>query len=208
MDVVVQGFVGYSVSEILKNLVLYIAEKFNLAWGLKDEVKKLKDSFEMILAVVEDAETKQVKEKAARVWLERLKDVACDAYAVLIEFSSSEAMHRQESNRKRDKARDLVSLSSFKMASKIKDINQKLEDITKDKVRFQLQPTSSSGNGAYDQLIMNAPSNSSSTTYVQVIQPMLINNYIIMPHQQDELLYHHQHVDELPPHFQWLPPPT
>ncbi|XP_026400382.1 disease resistance protein RGA2-like [Papaver somniferum] len=61
--------------------------QIGMAWGVKDDLEKLKDTLEMIEAVTYDAEKKQANEKAVRLWLKRLRNVVYDADDVLDEFS-------------------------------------------------------------------------------------------------------------------------
>lgn len=55
--------------------------------GVKDELKKLKETLEMIDAVTTDAEKRQVQDSAVKLWLRRLKEAAYEADDVLDEFS-------------------------------------------------------------------------------------------------------------------------
>ncbi|XP_026433512.1 disease resistance protein RGA2-like isoform X2 [Papaver somniferum] len=135
-------------SVILKKLSSVVAQEISSAWGVKDDLKKLKETLDMIVAVTSDAENKQINDAAVRLWLRKLKEVAYDADDVLDEFLY-ETMRRREMNiHKRGKVRDLISSANplsfqFKMAHKIRDVNKTLDKIARDKVRFQLEPTSS-----------------------------------------------------------------
>ncbi|XP_026453868.1 putative disease resistance protein RGA3 isoform X2 [Papaver somniferum] len=131
------------VTEILKKLVPVVAQEIGSAWGVKDELKKLQRTLEMILAVIDDAERKQVEDEAVRVWLRWLRDVVYDADDVMDEFSY-ETMRLRERNSLKHKVRDFVSSSNplvfrSKLASQIKGINSKLDQIAKDMDRFHLQ---------------------------------------------------------------------
>ncbi|XP_026382958.1 putative disease resistance protein RGA4 [Papaver somniferum] len=93
-----------------------------------------------------DAEKRQATDELVRLWLRRLKDVAYDADDVIDDFSY-EAMRKSErGDRLKYKVRDFISSSNplifrFKMVRKIRDINQRLDKITEDMGRFQLQIT-------------------------------------------------------------------
>ncbi|XP_026432194.1 putative disease resistance RPP13-like protein 1 [Papaver somniferum] len=142
---IVEGIVANGVTEILKKLIPVIAQEIRLAWGVKDELEKLQKSLQMILAVLADAESRQVKEDAVRVWLIWLKDVAYDADDVMGEFAYETLRRGQRGDRSRHKLLDFVSPSnnplgfSFKMVKKIKDINGRLDEISKEMNRFGLQ---------------------------------------------------------------------
>ncbi|XP_026431559.1 putative disease resistance protein RGA3 [Papaver somniferum] len=135
-------------TEILKKLGYVIAQEIGLAWGVEDDLKKLQSTLQMIAAVTDDAEKKQLSDSSVRLWLERLKDAAYDADDVLDEFSY-EVMRRREMGRLKFKVCHLVSSSNplafrLKMARKVKHINKIFDEICKEKDRFQLQMVSSS----------------------------------------------------------------
>ncbi|XP_026408398.1 disease resistance protein RGA2-like [Papaver somniferum] len=93
-DIFVNGASG-----TLKRLVSVVASEISLAWGVKDELKKLRETMELIDAKTSDADTKQVNNAEVSIWLKRLKDAAYDDDDVLDEFSY-EAMRRFEMNSK------------------------------------------------------------------------------------------------------------
>lgn len=80
------GVFTNGVTEILKKLVPVIGREIGLAWGVKDELKKLRDTLQMILSVIADAERRQQNDAAVGLWLRRLKDVAYDADDVMDDF--------------------------------------------------------------------------------------------------------------------------
>ncbi|XP_031255415.1 putative disease resistance protein RGA3 [Pistacia vera] len=53
---------------------------------VEDEIDKLRHSISIIQVVLQDAEERQVKEKAMKIWLGELKEVAHDADNLLDEF--------------------------------------------------------------------------------------------------------------------------
>lgn len=142
------GALVNGVTEILKGLVPFIAQNVHSAKGFQNDLRNLQNTLEMILTIIEDAETKQVDDNAVRMWLRRLKDVAYDAENV-VDYFSYEVMRRRIINRKRDKVRDFYSKSfnplvfGFKMGRKIRDINYELDRIVNDaNVRSKLHPIS------------------------------------------------------------------
>ncbi|OVA11839.1 hypothetical protein BVC80_7163g1 [Macleaya cordata] len=88
-------FVG-CVTEVLRKLNSVLDQEIRLAKGVTEELKKLHDTLEVILAVTADAEKKQIKETVVRLWLRRLKDVVYDADDLLEEFSYQLRTHRRE----------------------------------------------------------------------------------------------------------------
>ncbi|XP_026434674.1 putative disease resistance protein RGA3 [Papaver somniferum] len=146
---IIEGILTNGVTEILKKLVPVIAQEINLAWGVKDELKTLQDTLEMILAVLADAERRQMTEEVVRIWLRRLKDVAYDADDVMDELSYETMRRCVRGNSLKHKARDFISSANplafhYQMSNKIKHINRRLDSITKDMSRFHLQTTPAS----------------------------------------------------------------
>ncbi|XP_026438487.1 disease resistance protein RGA2-like [Papaver somniferum] len=140
------GVLTDGASEILKKLVTVLGSDISLVWGVKDDLNRLKQTLEVIAAVTSDAEMKQLKDAAVKLWLKRLKDVSYDAEDVLEEFSY-EAMHRSN---KKSKVKVFFSSSNqvafcSKMARKIKGINTQLDQIAADMERFHFQTSSSVG---------------------------------------------------------------
>lgn len=133
---------------ILNKLVDFVSHEIGLAWGAKDEFIKLQDTLEMILSVIADAEKKQVKDAAVRLWLARLRDVAYDADDVMDDFCYETMRRSNRGNNLTSKVFDFASSSNplafrFKKAKKIKKINQRLDVIAKDMGRFQFLIASS-----------------------------------------------------------------
>ncbi|XP_026420661.1 putative disease resistance protein RGA1 [Papaver somniferum] len=134
-------------TEILRKLVGVVSEDIGSALGFKDDLKKLQNTSEKILAVIADAEKRQVKEEVIRVWLRRLKDIAYDADDVIEEFSYEDLRRSDRENYSKHKVINFTSSSNpplvfqLKMSKKIKKIHEKFENITKDMDRYQLEYT-------------------------------------------------------------------
>ena len=73
--------------EILSKLIPLVTEQIGLFWGFNDELTRLRESVELIQSVLADAERRQAREEAVRLWLRRLKDLAYDADDVLDELA-------------------------------------------------------------------------------------------------------------------------
>jgi len=117
----------------------------NLVGGVKKQVDKLKSNLIVIQSVLEDAERKQVKDKAVRDWVDKLKDVCYDMDDVLDEWSSAILTWKMEEAE--ENTRSLQKMrSSFlgspcfclnqvvrrrDIALKIKEVCEKVDDIAK-----------------------------------------------------------------------------
>ncbi|XP_044496546.1 putative disease resistance protein RGA3 [Mangifera indica] len=66
-----------------------IGKQVSLVWDVDEEVEKLTHNLEAIQAVLFDAEQKQIKNAAVRLWLHRLKDVCYDVDDVLDEWNTA-----------------------------------------------------------------------------------------------------------------------
>ncbi|KAK4425162.1 putative disease resistance protein RGA3 [Sesamum alatum] len=153
---VVGAVVGVSIRILLDNLLLIPVEQITIFWGLKKDLKKLRNSFLMIQDFLDDAEMQQVSNKAVKRWLKKLEAVAYDADNVLDELNY-EVLRR---NMKLNKVHAFFSRSNpiafrRKMANKIRNINEELELINKDATGFGLQmrlvaPTPSAGSNIID----------------------------------------------------------
>ncbi|XP_026381421.1 disease resistance protein RGA2-like [Papaver somniferum] len=136
----------------LERLGTTACNEISLAWGVEDELRRLKQRLEVIAAVTSDAERKQVNDAAVSLWLKRLKEVSYDADDVLDEICY-EAMRRSNKN---SKVKVFFSSSNqvafrLKMSRRIKGINTQLNQIADDMERFHFQTNSSTSSGGYQQ---------------------------------------------------------
>ncbi|KAJ0949882.1 putative virus X resistance protein-like, coiled-coil [Helianthus annuus] len=81
------------VKEVLGILTSELIKEFGLLRRFKGDILALKEDFEQIQAVLEDAEEKQVKEKAVELWLRRLRSASLKVENVL-DGISTEALLR------------------------------------------------------------------------------------------------------------------
>ncbi|KAK9214434.1 hypothetical protein WN944_006426 [Citrus x changshan-huyou] len=151
------------VSSLLEQLISVAADKVKqqvrLVTGVREEVKKLTSNLQAIRAVLEDAEQRQMQQdKAVTFWLDQLKDASYDMEDVLDEWvfarlklqiegvdddnAFSLAPHKKKV---RSFFRAVSNcFGSFKQLSlrhdiavKIREINEKLDDIASQKDRFK-----------------------------------------------------------------------
>ena len=121
---------GSLVERIVDQVASLIAQQVGLTWNLEAELAQLKDSLTMIQALLQDAEKKQVTDKAVKLWLGKLKNVANNADDVLDELDYEYTRQRVE-----QKVCRVLSISDnaiafrFKLGSEIKKINKSLKKI-------------------------------------------------------------------------------
>uniref|UniRef100_A0A6N2LF01 AAA+ ATPase domain-containing protein n=1 Tax=Salix viminalis TaxID=40686 RepID=A0A6N2LF01_SALVM len=130
-------------STIMGNLNSSILQELGLAGGLETELENLKRTFRTIQAVLQDAEVKQWKDEAIKVWLGHLKDAAYDVDDLLDEFAI-EAQWQQQRRGLKNWVRSFFSISHnplvfpSRMAHKLKNMRKKLDAIANEKNTFGL----------------------------------------------------------------------
>ncbi|KAK9141389.1 hypothetical protein Scep_011070 [Stephania cephalantha] len=133
---------------ILNTVISKAIYEIGLASGVKGEVKKLERILKKIHEVLEDAERRQVEDVDVRLWLTDLKEVTYDADDILDEIEFESARRKIEiGNRFKNKVRNFFSISSpvifrFKMAHRVKDLNERLIEIGNEKERFKFNVSS------------------------------------------------------------------
>ncbi|XP_057427089.1 putative disease resistance protein RGA1 [Lotus japonicus] len=119
---------------VFENLLSMVRNEFATISGIKGKAEKLSRTLELIKAIVEDAEEKQITNRSIKVWLQQLKDAVYILDDILDECSI-------ESLR-------LGGLSSLKpknikfryeIGKRLKDITRRFDDIAEGKTKFLLQ---------------------------------------------------------------------
>ncbi|KAH9689119.1 hypothetical protein KPL70_015369 [Citrus sinensis] len=129
-------------------------EQVRLVTGVGKEVKKLTSSLRVIEAVLHDAEKRQVKEETVRLWLDQLRDACYDMEDVLGEWNTARLKlqidgvddHENDALVPKKKVCSFFPTASCfackplvlrrDIALKIKEINETLDDIAKQKDMF------------------------------------------------------------------------
>ncbi|XP_022721419.1 putative disease resistance protein RGA3 isoform X2 [Durio zibethinus] len=142
-----------AVLEKLGSLIMIpeeIKHKVRVALVLEEEIQKMAANFQDIQSLLQDAEAKQLKDANVRNWLKKLKDVAYDVDDVLDEWNTAKLQSQLEKEQKEvedfpllKKIRYSISFFTsrsflyYNVASKIKDLNKRLECIDTDKDRYK-----------------------------------------------------------------------
>nr|XP_023906815.1 putative disease resistance protein RGA3 [Quercus suber] len=144
-------------SEFAGRLGSLFASDFASIVNVKEEVEKLERKFYEIQAKLNDAEERQVKEKAVKLWLEKLNDVSYEMADVLDEWNTAKIkadIEKEEEaetcTAKRRKVLSLTNLNSSvstisqrrDIALKIKEITEKLDEIDREGDMYQFVLTS------------------------------------------------------------------
>ncbi|KAJ6882795.1 disease resistance protein RGA4 isoform X1 [Populus alba x Populus x berolinensis] len=145
---------GALVSPILEQLTTIVArqvqEKVNLVVGVKKQCDKLKSNLLDIQFFLEDADRKQVRDKAVRDWLDKLKDACYDMDDVLDEWSTAILRWKMEEAEENTHSRQKIWCSFLgspcfcfnqvvrrrDIALKIKEVSEKVDDIAKERAIY------------------------------------------------------------------------
>ncbi|XP_075659879.1 putative disease resistance protein RGA4 [Castanea sativa] len=142
------------VSAIKDQLSSFITSEFTLIANVKGEVHKLESKFHTIQAMLNDAEKRQVKEEAVKLWLDKLKDVSYLMDDVLDEWNTAMIKAEIEKQQKDDEEKAETSSAAKKrkvwlpisipnlfqhrdIGHKIKDLNEKLDEIDKEGEKYE-----------------------------------------------------------------------
>lgn len=114
-------------------------------WNVEEEADRLRRTKERIRAVLEDAEQRRfIDHDSVRLWLRELRAAAFDVDALLDRLATiTTASRLADAERSRKRKRpwpsvDLGLLQRWKLDDKIVEINERLDEINKDRKRYRL----------------------------------------------------------------------
>ncbi|KAJ9190273.1 hypothetical protein P3X46_001493 [Hevea brasiliensis] len=141
------------ISMILERLSSFalsgLEQEARLVMDVEREIQKLKYNLESIQVVLDDADVRQRKEASVKLWLHRLKDISYDIDDVLDEWSTaiykSQIEPSPEAPEPKRKVCSSIPFARFlrrevvprhDIACKIKELNERLDAIAKEKDRY------------------------------------------------------------------------
>ncbi|XP_027351094.1 putative disease resistance protein RGA4 [Abrus precatorius] len=145
---------------LLEKLATKAYKEIILAWGLKDDVERLQESVKLVNALLLDAEEdKQFKDQRVTRWLQLLKRAFYDANIILDEIECEANTNKviKIHGCVAQKVRQFFSCSNplvfrVKMAHKIKDIREKIDEIALNGNKFGLIQRSTNGMALHKML--------------------------------------------------------
>ncbi|XP_047309665.1 putative disease resistance protein RGA4 [Impatiens glandulifera] len=142
------------INGLLSNLAPLINNEISLFRSFKKDIQKISSTLSSINAVLEDAERKKVREKDKQTedWLKKLKDVAYEVRDIMDECSLEDlcvqVKRRNDSSSTRKKVSNLIAhpfnhtRMRLNMGHKIKDVQEKLDQIYFEREKLHLRETS------------------------------------------------------------------
>lgn len=111
--------------------------------GFNDEIQKLQRALRMIQAVLEDAEERQATDKALKLWLTELKEVAYDADDLLEEFTLEALLQEHDSTFTQQVSCIIPSLNPIiaylRKLPELTQIRQRLDVLWEERSCFKLK---------------------------------------------------------------------
>ncbi|KAK4489714.1 hypothetical protein RD792_000348 [Penstemon davidsonii] len=105
--------------------------------GVDEEMNKLSSTLTTIQAVLEDAEEKQLEDKAIRNWLCKLNDLTYEIDDILDECSTEVSKLEHKSNKAKSYLKNI--LYRYKIGRRMKEVTKKLNEIAAERAQFHLR---------------------------------------------------------------------
>jgi hypothetical protein len=119
---------------VFENLLSLVQNEFSTISGIKSKAQKLSTTLDLINAVLEDAEHKQLTNRSIKVWLQQLKDAVYVLEDILDECSIESGRLKGASS---SKVKNIMLRRT--MGNKFKEITSRFNQIAESKNKFLLQ---------------------------------------------------------------------
>lgn len=139
-------------SVLLENLTSLIQKESAILGGVNKEMEKLSRTLSTICAVLEDAEKKQLTDRAIKNWLRKLKDVSFELVDILDEcdMEASKLEYRMYKSTQSRKVRAVSSFIAclnpivnivprYRIAKKINEVSERFDEIGNERMKFHLR---------------------------------------------------------------------
>ncbi|XP_039141950.1 putative disease resistance protein RGA3 [Dioscorea cayenensis subsp. rotundata] len=153
-------------TQLVKRLTKVIEEKAIMVLGVKNELQELQRKMERITCVLKDADRRRIQDETVKLWVNELKDWMYDAEDIidlcmiqgmgLLQDDHNSPAESSTTASTRVRCCNFSMLSCvrsvpfrYEIADKIKNLNVKLEKISKDKDNFNFIISSKSSDDAY-----------------------------------------------------------
>uniref|UniRef100_A0A2N9J7Q3 NB-ARC domain-containing protein n=1 Tax=Fagus sylvatica TaxID=28930 RepID=A0A2N9J7Q3_FAGSY len=157
-----EGLVSDLIKQLVSIAVREAEKEIRSVIGVDKNIKKLENNLRTVKAMLNDAEKRQVREEAVKLWLEKLKDACYEMDDVVDEWNT--AMIKSEIQKEEEENADDVPVVKKKVCSfipspsycfrqvdklvlrhdiahKIKEVNGKLDEVVRERVRYGFELT-------------------------------------------------------------------
>uniref|UniRef100_A0A3N7G534 Uncharacterized protein n=1 Tax=Populus trichocarpa TaxID=3694 RepID=A0A3N7G534_POPTR len=137
-----EAVISNIVGTITKELAPLIQQQIELACGVEEQLKKLKNTLSTINSVLHAAEEEHDKNEEVRDWLGKLKEAVYDADDVIDEYQTDNVQRQVLVYRSLiKKVCNFCSLSNpilfrFQLGQKLKKIRENMDEIAEDRSKF------------------------------------------------------------------------
>ncbi|KAJ3693746.1 hypothetical protein LUZ60_009226 [Juncus effusus] len=150
-------FASPIVKELSKKLGSAVWQEISQQWNFQEDLKKMKEMLVTVEAVLREAERQSLKQEPVRLWLKKLKSIAYDIDDLLCDYEF-EVTDRPKKARRRDKVKIFFSssnhvISQISMAKSLKSLRERLDEIVKGRIAFDLKLNARSFNSLDDRVI-------------------------------------------------------
>ncbi|KAH0645651.1 hypothetical protein KY284_033535 [Solanum tuberosum] len=121
---------------VIENITSFLEGELSLLLGFENEFENLSSRFSTIQAVLEDAQMKQLKDKAIKNWLQKLNAAAYKVDDILDECKNEAARFRQS---RLGRYHPGIITFRHKIGKRMKEMTEKLDAIAKERMDFYLQ---------------------------------------------------------------------
>uniref|UniRef100_A0A5B7AYL3 Putative disease resistance protein RGA2 n=1 Tax=Davidia involucrata TaxID=16924 RepID=A0A5B7AYL3_DAVIN len=132
---------------VVENLNSLIHKEIGLLWGVNKEMTKLSSTLSTIQAVLEDAEQKQLQDRAIQNWLRKLKLAAYEVDDIL-DDCATEAIGMESKAQISGFLNKVHTLACYpldnilfrhRIGNRMKEIREKLDEIAEERMKFHLR---------------------------------------------------------------------
>ncbi|GKV26543.1 hypothetical protein SLEP1_g35827 [Rubroshorea leprosula] len=136
----------------VKTIIDKAKKEVKLLVGVEEEVEKLERNLDLVLSVLADAEEKKTTDQLVKKWLDRLKEAAYDMEDALDEWKTRVELEVKGAEIAANRQGKVPLLCNFlscfsfrrlssrhEVAVNIKEINRRIDEIVKEKDKYQLE---------------------------------------------------------------------
>ncbi|KAK5834482.1 hypothetical protein PVK06_018361 [Gossypium arboreum] len=139
-----EAFLSAIAATVLEQIATVVSEEIRMAYNVRNDIEKLKETMSRIQAVLLDAERQQHENESLRRCMWKLKEIFYDAEDVIDDFKCKSLREQVAHDHNiSKKVRALTKVpgrpSSLKLPGKLKDINNRLNELATEWDSFNLQ---------------------------------------------------------------------